>query len=74
MREFLAMGGYGAFVWAAYGATLLVLVGLFWQSWHAARKRTAEAERARAERRAQARGPVQAIVAERRPSAGPSES
>ena len=26
MTEFLAMGGYAAYVWTAYGITLLVLV------------------------------------------------
>ena len=26
--EFLAMGGYAAFVWPAFGATALVMVGL----------------------------------------------
>jgi len=27
MSEFFYMGGYGAFVWPAYGLTLVVLVG-----------------------------------------------
>lgn len=27
MSEFLAMGGYAAWVWSAYGLTLVVLVG-----------------------------------------------
>ena len=31
IREFLAMGGYGAFVWPAYGASALVL-GWLWAS------------------------------------------
>ena len=73
MREFLAMGGYGPFVWAAYGITLAVLAGLFWQSWQQARKRTAEAERRRAERRAEAPRAPRRIVAERRPVAPPGE-
>jgi heme exporter protein D len=68
VHEFLSMGGYGTYVWAAYGATLGVLVALFWQSWHRARKRTAEAERLRAERRAEARRPARPVVAERRPA------
>jgi len=29
MAEFLEMGGYGAFVWPAYGAVALVLLGLW---------------------------------------------
>lgn len=28
MMEFLAMDGHGAFVWSAYGLSLLVLVGV----------------------------------------------
>jgi heme exporter protein CcmD len=40
--DLLAMGGYGAYVWAAYGFTILVLGGLLWQSRRAARKRTAQ--------------------------------
>ena len=31
IREFLAMGGYGAFVWPAFGASALVL-GWLWVS------------------------------------------
>ncbi len=27
LREFFAMGGYGAFVWSSYGLTALLLVG-----------------------------------------------
>ncbi len=29
----MAMGGYAAFVWPAYGVALAVLGGLAWQSW-----------------------------------------
>jgi heme exporter protein D len=31
--RYLAMGGYAAFVWPAYGVALAVLGGLAWQSW-----------------------------------------
>ncbi len=31
LRDFIAMGGYGAFVWPAYGASALVL-GWLWVS------------------------------------------
>jgi heme exporter protein D len=31
--RYLAMGGYAAFVWPAYGVALVVLGGLAWQSW-----------------------------------------
>lgn len=30
MREFLAMGGHGGYVWSAYGITLLVLAINAW--------------------------------------------
>lgn len=30
---FLAMGGYAAFVWPAYGLAVVVLGGLTWHSW-----------------------------------------
>ncbi len=32
LNEFLAMGGYGAFVWPSFGLTATVLVGLWLQS------------------------------------------
>ena len=38
----LAMGGYGAFVWSAFGVTALILLGLLWQSVRAAKAREAE--------------------------------
>ena len=31
MSAFFALGGYGAYVWGAYGLTLLLLVGEVWQ-------------------------------------------
>jgi heme exporter protein D len=45
VSEFLAMGGYAAYVWPAFGFAGLVLVGLLAQSWHAARRREAEFEK-----------------------------
>jgi heme exporter protein D len=45
---FLAMGGYAAYVWPAFGFTVAVMAGLFAQSWRAARV----AERELAELRA----------------------
>ena len=33
----LAMGGYAAFIWAAYGVAAAVLGGLAWHSWRAHR-------------------------------------
>lgn len=44
MSEFFAMGGYAAYVWAAFGFAALVLAGLLAQSWQAARRRDAELE------------------------------
>jgi heme exporter protein CcmD len=41
---YLAMGGYGAYVWSAFAIALLLMVGLFVQSRQAARKREAELE------------------------------
>ncbi len=31
MSEFLSQGGYGAYVWGAYGLTLILLLGEVWQ-------------------------------------------
>lgn len=53
MSEFLAMGGYGAFVWPAYGAAALVMIGLLVAS---LRERRA-AERALGEIEEARRGP-----------------
>ena len=30
LREFLLMGGHGAYVWTAYGLTVLVMLALIW--------------------------------------------
>lgn len=51
VAAFLSMGGYGGYVWSAFGFTLIVMGTLFWQSWRLARKRTAEAEALRTQRR-----------------------
>lgn len=42
MDAFLAMGGYAAYVWSAFGLTLLVLLGMLWQSLRLSRRREAE--------------------------------
>ncbi|MGH8546271.1 MAG: heme exporter protein CcmD [Gammaproteobacteria bacterium] len=36
MREFLSMGGYGFYVWSAYGVAAVVMLGLLRSSltWH----------------------------------------
>ena len=48
VAEYLAMGGYAAYVWSAFGFTLLVMVGLLAQSWLAARRRERELDELRA--------------------------
>lgn len=48
MNSFLAMGGYGAFIWPAYVVSALALVAVTWQSiaaWRAAKRKLAELER-----------------------------
>jgi heme exporter protein D len=53
LTEHLAMGGYAAYVWSAFAVALLLLVGLFLQSRHAARRRELEVEELRARVRPQ---------------------
>lgn len=48
MIEFLAMGGYAAYVWSAFAIALVLMVGLFLQSHRAARQGEAELEATRA--------------------------
>ena len=36
------MGGYGGYVWAAFGFTLISMIGLLWQSWRAQQRRADE--------------------------------
>lgn len=33
LGEFLAMGGYGPYIWSAYGAAAVILAALFIWSW-----------------------------------------
>jgi heme exporter protein D len=42
VSEFFAMGGYAAYVWPAFGFAGAALLGLWCQSWRAARRREAE--------------------------------
>jgi len=44
MIDALAMGGHGAYVWSAYGITLVILAG---NAWAARRRRNLAIERAR---------------------------
>lgn len=63
MVEFLAMGGYAAYVWPAFAFALVVMAGLFAQSWRAARR----VERDLVDLRAAVRRPG----SDRRPAATP---
>ena len=65
MSDFLAMGGYAAYVWSAYGLALLVLIALLVQSWRSARRREAELEQVRRVAR-----PARASRATLRPAPG----
>lgn len=52
MSELLASGGYGAFVWPAYGLTAVVLGLILWRTlarWRRAKERLGALEAARRE-------------------------
>jgi heme exporter protein D len=65
MTSFFAMGGYGAYVWAAYGFAILVMLGLLWQSLRLARKRQAELEALKETMRGRRRRAPRPLVARR---------
>jgi heme exporter protein CcmD len=54
LRDFLAMGAYGAYVWPCYGLTVVVLI---WSAWSARRQLRNEILAAR--RRVQAQSEAQ---------------
>jgi heme exporter protein D len=59
IRHYLAMGGYAAYVWPAYGIAAAVLIGLTWQSLREVARRErelAEIEAMRPRRARRARG------------------
>jgi heme exporter protein D len=60
LSEFLAMGGYAAYVWSAFGFALIVLMGLLAQSWRVAHQREAELAQLRELVRAGRAKPVRA--------------
>ena len=45
MSEFLQMGGYAAYVWSAYGITLIVLGANIWAAFRNHAKMLARAQR-----------------------------
>lgn len=63
MSEFLHMGGYGAFVWPAYLATILSMLVLGIQSWRRQKTLAAEVARLKAAAR-ESFEPMQAPEAE----------
>jgi len=42
VRHYLAMGGYAAYVWPAYGIAAAVLIGITWQSLRSVARRERE--------------------------------
>ncbi len=40
MAEFLAMGGYAAYVWPSFAVTTFVLGGMAWHAWATRRRLT----------------------------------
>lgn len=60
----VAMGGYGGYVWAAFGFALIVMVALLWQSWQAQRRSTGELDQLRSTIRGTSR-PRRRLVATR---------
>lgn len=54
LRDFVAMGAYGPYIWACYALTVAVLI---WSAWSARRRLRAEIVAAR--RRAAAQAEVQ---------------
>jgi heme exporter protein D len=65
LTDFLAMGGYAAYVWSAYGIAAVVLIALLVQSWRSTRRRDAELEQVRRLAR-----PVRPSRAKLRPAQG----
>lgn len=60
------MGGYGGYVWSAFGFTLVLTLGLAWQSWRQQRQRDAELTELRRRVRSGDGGrPVRRLVAVR---------
>ena len=59
LRHWAAMGGYAVWVWSAYGAAAIVLVGLLLASLASLRRREAEIERTEGRRRSVDRGASQ---------------
>jgi heme exporter protein D len=72
LSDFFAMGGYAVYVWPAFGFAALVLLGLFVQSWRAARGREVELEQLRRLVRPGRAGAPRLRPLRRAPAASPS--
>lgn len=66
MSEFWAMGGYGAYVWSAYGVTALLLLLMLVWSVMGARARETELEQIRKLSRSERQRPPSATLSEAR--------
>ena len=51
LQQFLAMGGYGAYIWPAYGIAVVILLALLIDSLRSARHREAQLAALRKTRR-----------------------
>jgi len=51
MSHYFAMGGYGAFIWPAYGGAAILMAGILIMSWRSMRRREELVETLRARRR-----------------------
>jgi heme exporter protein D len=74
VAEFLAMGGYAAYVWPAFGFTILVLAGLWLLSLRQMRAKEAELEALRSQMRRHRPARRQEVIRPRRASATEQES
>ena len=70
MQAFLAMGGYAGYVWSAFGLTLIVLLGLLWQSLRLSRRRDAELDSLRERLRGGRARPAQRLTPRRESGVG----
>lgn len=68
VAEFLAMGGYAAYVWSAFGFTFAVMIGLLVQSWRLARARERELAELRARLRPEREPAAARPLVARRPA------
>lgn len=72
MSEFLAMGGYAAYVWSAFAIAFVLMAGLFVQSRRAARRGEVELEALRASVRPQRRATSRPLRPRREVGAEPT--